>query len=62
MIATAPLSSRSCSVEYAGKQPTLAGLDQINARLPRILIGKGEVELYVRIQGREANVTTLKFK
>jgi len=36
-----------CSVEYVGKQPTIEGLDQINARLPRALIGRGEVDVSV---------------
>lgn len=36
-----------CPVEYAGSQLIFAGVDQINARLPRSLIGKGEVEVVV---------------
>lgn len=36
-----------CPVEYVGKQPTIEGLDQINARLPRALIGRGEVDVFV---------------
>lgn len=37
--------SIGCPLEYIGKQPTFAGLDQINVRLPRELIGKGELTL-----------------
>jgi uncharacterized protein (TIGR03437 family) len=44
-------SSVECPLEYVGKQPTLEGIDQINARLPRTLIGKGEVILYVNFRG-----------
>jgi uncharacterized protein (TIGR03437 family) len=61
-----------CPVGYVGKQPTFAGLDQINARLPRTLIGKGEVDVMVSFSGRVAflgdngfrpiNVVKLKFK
>jgi hypothetical protein len=37
-----------CPIEYIGKQPTLAGLDQLNVRLPRTLIGAGSVSLQIR--------------
>jgi uncharacterized protein (TIGR03437 family) len=51
-----------CPVEYVGKQPTVEGLDQFNARLPRTLIGLGEVNVEVRIGGILANIVQLKFK
>jgi uncharacterized protein (TIGR03437 family) len=34
-----------CEVTYVGRQPDLAGLDQINALIPRTLIGRGDVNL-----------------
>src|SRR5262249_33647841 len=34
-----------CPVEYVGLQPTFDGVDQINARLPRALIGKSDVDV-----------------
>ncbi|MFN0110901.1 MAG: hypothetical protein ACKVZH_18735 [Blastocatellia bacterium] len=37
-----------CPVEYTGKQPTIAGVDQLNVRLPRTLIGKDNVAVEVR--------------
>jgi uncharacterized protein (TIGR03437 family) len=40
---------------YAGSLPLYAGLDQINARLPRSLIGRGEVEVVVTVDGKAAN-------
>jgi uncharacterized protein (TIGR03437 family) len=54
----------TCSVEYVGKQPTYEGVDQINVRLPRDLIGRGEVQISLRIRGDAAvaNTVTLNFK
>jgi len=49
-------------VVYAGLQPTFAGLDQINVRLPRTLAGKGEVDLAVTVDGKPANTTRISFK
>ncbi len=40
-------------------QPEFAGLDQINAVIPRSLAGRGEVEVLVAIDGVEANVVTI---
>src|SRR5262249_4147081 len=53
-----------CPVEYVGKQPTFEGLDQINARLPRDLIGKGEVDVIVSFGSpyNPINAVKLKFK
>lgn len=49
-------------VEYAGLQPTIPGLDQINARLPRDLAGRGETTVVVRIETQQANTVKLSFK
>jgi len=54
--------SITCPIEYIGKQPTLEGLAQTNARLPRELIGKGEVDLVFYIDNFLANRVRLKFK
>ena len=53
-----------CPVEYVGSQLIFAGVDQINARLPRSLIGKGEVDVLVSFSNPSAlaNKVTLKFK
>ena len=42
-------------VEYAGAQGGYAGLDQINARIPRSLIGRGEVNIELVLDGKAAN-------
>ena len=47
---------------YAGAQGSLAGLDQINARLPRSLVGRGEVDIVVAIDGKTANTVRVSFR
>jgi uncharacterized protein (TIGR03437 family) len=42
-------------VLYAGPQRYFTGLDQLNVRLPRTLSGRGEIELALTVDGREAN-------
>jgi uncharacterized protein (TIGR03437 family) len=49
-------------VSYAGLQSDFAGLDQINAELPRSLIGRGEVNVNCTVDGRTANVVTVTIK
>lgn len=51
-----------CPVEYAGPQPTSEGLDQLNVRLPRALIGKGDVIVEVQFNSTKANSVQLKIK
>lgn len=38
-------------VHYAGAQPTIIGLDQINAEIPRSLAGTGEAHVFVAMKG-----------
>jgi len=49
-------------VTYAGLQPTIAGLDQINVLLPRSLAGRGEVEVALTIDGVIANSVQVSIK
>jgi uncharacterized protein (TIGR03437 family) len=49
-------------VLFAGPQPDLAGLDQINIRLPRSLIGRGEVDLALMVEGLPANKVRINIK
>ncbi len=49
-------------VEYAGKQPTIDGMDQINVLLSRELIGKGGAVVDVRIDGNLANLVLISIK
>ena len=56
------LGDIDAEVLYAGAQPSFAGLDQINVRLPRTLIGRGEVNVTVTVDGKAANPVTVRFK
>ncbi len=49
-------------VSFAGSQGGFIGLDQINARLPRSLIGKGEVDVVLSVEGKAANVVKIAVK
>lgn len=49
------------TVSYAGTQGGFAGLDQINAALPRTLAGSGEVTISVAVDGTPANSVTVTF-
>lgn len=49
-------------VSFAGAQGDFAGLDQVNAELPRSLIGKGQVTINLSVDGRAANAVTVTIK
>jgi uncharacterized protein (TIGR03437 family) len=53
--ATATIGGVNATVEYFGAQGSFVGLDQVNILLPRTLIGRGEVEVALNVQGQAAN-------
>lgn len=55
----AVIGGENAEVLYAGLQPESVGLDQINVRLPRSLIGRGEVNVVLTVDGRVANTVTV---
>ena len=58
---TATVGGISAEVTYAGLQG-LAGVDQINLRLPASLAGKRDVEVKINVDGLSANPVTVSFK
>jgi len=48
-----------CEVLSAGAQGEFAGLDQVNVRLPRSLIGRAESDLILTVDGKAANTVTV---
>lgn len=58
----ASIGGVSAQVDYAGPQPDFAGLDQINLRIPRSLIGRGEVDLVLMVDGKAANTVRVNIK
>src|SRR5204863_442930 len=49
-------------VTFAGAQGGFIGLDQINARLPRSLIGKSDVDVVLSVDGKAANAVKIAVK
>ncbi len=49
-------------VLYANKQPDFAGLDQVNIRLPKTLVGRGEVDVVLTVDGKAANPVRINIK
>lgn len=49
-------------IEYVGAQGTFVGLDQVNLLLPRSLMGRGEVEINLTLQGQAANTLKVNIK
>ncbi|MGH9852863.1 MAG: hypothetical protein ACREBD_23760, partial [Blastocatellia bacterium] len=47
---------------YAGDVPGLEGLDQVNALLPHSLMGRGEVDVVLTVDGRMANTARVSIK
>ncbi|MFN0085793.1 MAG: endonuclease/exonuclease/phosphatase family protein [Blastocatellia bacterium] len=59
---TLRMSGIDSEVVFAGAQGSLAGLDQINARIPRGLLGRGEIDLLLTVDGRAANRVRLHIR
>lgn len=51
-----------CQVTYAGGLESFVGLDQVNVRLPRSLIGRGEVDVLLAVDGQAANIVKVNVK
>jgi uncharacterized protein (TIGR03437 family) len=49
-------------VTYAGPQGDLVGLDQLNVRLPRQLIGRGDSSVTFRADGVTANPVLINIR
>jgi len=47
-------------VLYAGPQGSFVGLDQVNVRLSRSLVGRGEVDVVVTVGGKTANTVRIR--
>jgi uncharacterized protein (TIGR03437 family) len=49
----------SVPVQYAGAQPSFAGLDQVNISLPAALSGTGIANVVLTVDGQVSNAVTL---
>lgn len=52
----------SADALYVGPQGSFAGLDQLNVLLSRNLIGRGEVDVAVAVNGKQANTLKIAIK
>jgi endoglucanase len=60
--ASLKIGTADVAVQFAGAQPVFSGLDQVNAELPRTLMGAGEVTVLLKADGKAANAVTLAFR
>src|SRR5206468_5947205 len=51
----AKLGDEEAPVSYAGAAPSFVGLDQVNVLVPRTLIGRGEIEVVLAVDGQTAD-------
>jgi len=59
---SATIGGAGAPVIYAGPSPGLIGLDQGNIRLDRSLMGKGEVDVILTVDGKVANAVKVTIK
>ncbi len=59
---TATIGATTLPVEYAGAHGEFIGLDQVNVKLPRTLIGRGEVDVVLTVDGRLSNIVKINIK
>ena len=59
---TASIGGAPAQVDYAGPQGDFAGLDQLNVHVPRSLIGRGDVDLVLMVDGLPANTMKLNVR
>jgi uncharacterized protein (TIGR03437 family) len=59
---TVTLGGEAAEVVFAGAQGELAGLDQLNVKLPRGLAGRGDVDLLTTVDGKAANLLRINVK
>ncbi len=59
---TAYIGGVAAPVEYAGPVAGMSGLDQVNLRVPRSLIGRGQVGIELEVDGMAANGVLIHIK
>jgi len=59
---SAKIGGVDAQVAYANVAPGLVGADQINIQVPRSLIGRGEINLVLTVDGKTSNTVTVNFR
>jgi uncharacterized protein (TIGR03437 family) len=49
-------------IVYAGPQGDFVGLDQVSVELPRALMGRGEVDVAITVDGKQSNSVTINVR
>ncbi|MEK7833830.1 MAG: hypothetical protein AAB401_22270, partial [Acidobacteriota bacterium] len=58
----ATIGGTASDVLFAGMADGYVGLDQCNIKIPRVLIGRGEVNVALTVDGKTANTVTIQIK
>lgn len=58
----ARIGGQDLPVSFAGAQEEYVGVDQINILLPKTLVGKGNVDIELTVDGKSANMVKAKIK
>ncbi len=61
-LVSAKIGGQTAQVSYANAQGSFVGLDQVNLKLPRSLMGSGMVEVALSINGKAANTVKVMIK
>ena len=61
-LVSAKIGGQTTPVSYANAQGSFVGLDQINIKLPRSLMGSGMVDIALSINGKAANTVKIVVK
>jgi uncharacterized protein (TIGR03437 family) len=56
------LADVNATVAYAGGQSGFIGVDQVNGIIPRSLIGRGEIDVILTVDGKTANTVKIRIK
>ncbi|MFN0111815.1 MAG: hypothetical protein ACKVZH_23400 [Blastocatellia bacterium] len=59
---SAAIGGVNSEVLFAGETPGFVGLDQLNLRLPRNLLGRGQVSITLSIDGKASNVVSIEIR
>lgn len=59
IVPTVAVGGQNCLVTYAGRAPTIGGVDQINCRIPAGIAPGASVPVVVTSNGRDSNTVTL---
>ena len=59
---TCRIGGIDAAVLFAGPQGGFVGLDQINVEVPRDLLGRGEVEVELTVDGQPSNIVTINIR